>query len=69
MKEQLTAHEIAFLFALSGFELGPICSNWFQVYTKTETKNFQFDYHTKKWYEYKEGGRSDTPTETFIKWL
>jgi len=67
--KNLSAHEIAFLFALSGFELGPISTNWFQIYTPTETRNFQVDYHKKQWYEYKEGGKADSPTETFVQWL
>jgi hypothetical protein len=69
MEKILSGYEMAFLFALAGFELGPICCDWFQVYTEKETRNFQIDYHTKKWYEYKEGGKADSPTETFAKWL
>jgi len=65
----MNAHEIAFLFALSGFELGTISSNFFEVYTESGTRSFQIDYHKKQWYEYKEGGRSDCHTETFVKWL
>ena len=33
------------------------------------TRTIQYSYSEKRWYEYRETGRADCPTEEFVAWI
>lgn len=44
-------------------------SNYIQCIIENVFCEFQIDYVEKKWYQFKTTGRSNSPKESFIKWI
>lgn len=55
---------------VSPVEIYVKCSNYLQYIDKDGNfKEAQLDYKQLRWYEFKTTGRSDSPIETFVKWI
>lgn len=47
-----------------------LSQNFIQFWDKdSPIRTIQYDPKEKRWYEYKETGRADNPTENFIGWI